>query len=116
MWQWRGCLGYRCHESPVDCNDDHGAVLCWFTDAFATGTDKSAVSGAMDLLALIDRGKYAERRKHSSIGFRGAVSEQNRVFSLDGLRKPLSILVRREMVTAQESTGFPERRKAGMWL
>jgi len=73
----------------------------------ATGAEKMAVSAGMDWLSLMDSGRYAESWRSASALFRGVITEEQWRTSLDGVRKPLGKLVRREMATAQESTALP---------
>lgn len=72
-----------------------------------SNAEKKQVSAAEVWLHLIDDGKYAESWKEASFYFRGAVSEQNWVASLEPVRKSLGKLVDREIVKMEESSSLP---------
>jgi Protein of unknown function (DUF4019) len=69
--------------------------------------DKTQLSAAQAWLSLIDSGNYSESWKEASIYFRGSVSEQSWVASLEAVRRPLGKLVSRDIAKTQESTSLP---------
>ncbi len=71
------------------------------------GAEKAAVTAAQAWLALVDSGKYRASWKEASSYFRGAVTEQKWVASLEGVRKPLGRLVSRTVTKAEESGSLP---------
>ena len=72
-----------------------------------SGAEKAAVSAAQTWLALADGGNYRISWKEASSYFRGAVSEQSWVASMEGFRKPLGKLVSRKITKAEESSSLP---------
>jgi hypothetical protein len=85
-------------------------VLIWsgFASALGdSGTEKIQVPAAQAWLSLVDGGNYSGSWKEASTYFRGAVSEQSWVASLEAVRKPLGKLVSRKMIKTQESNSLP---------
>ena len=69
--------------------------------------EKAVVSAAQAWLSLIDSGDYAGSWKEASTYFRGAVTEQTWVASLEGVRKPLGDVISRKVVRTQQSKTLP---------
>ncbi len=69
--------------------------------------EKAAVSAAQVWLSLIDSGNYAGSWKEASGYFRGAVTEQSWVASLEGVRKPLGDVISRKVVRTQQAKTLP---------
>jgi hypothetical protein len=89
-------------------------LVCFvFTSVWGESDIETQFTAAQSWLSFIDSGNYSESWKTSSTYFRGVVSEESWVGSLDAVRKPLGKLVNREIVETQESNslpGAPDRR------
>jgi hypothetical protein len=69
--------------------------------------EKAATAAAESWLSKIDTGSYAVSWREASAYFQGAVTEQAWTGSLDGLRKPLGLLVSRKLKSAQHTKAVP---------
>jgi hypothetical protein len=69
--------------------------------------EKAAVSSAEKWLRIIDEGKYAESWTDSAEFFRTAVTQEQWVQSLQGVRKPLGRLVSRTIKSKTYRTSLP---------
>ena len=69
--------------------------------------EKAAVSAAEKWLRMIDEGKYAESWKGSAELFRNAVTQEQWVQSLQGVRKPLGKLLSRAVKSKTYTTSLP---------
>jgi hypothetical protein len=72
-----------------------------------TGTESEQVSAAQVWLSHIDNGNYSGSWDEASLYFRRAVTEQNWVQALDGVRKPLGNPASRKIVNTSESSTLP---------
>ncbi|MBP1751880.1 MAG: hypothetical protein H6Q57_716 [Geobacteraceae bacterium] len=70
-------------------------------------TEKTAGSAARSWLTLVDKDRYAESWKEASAYFRGAVSMNTWVTSLDGVRKPLGRVLSRKLRTTRQYKELP---------
>jgi hypothetical protein len=70
-------------------------------------TEKTAASAARTWLTLIDKDRYAESWQEASAYFRGAVSMNTWVTSLDGVRKPLGRVLSRKLKTTRQYKELP---------
>ncbi len=84
-------------------------LICFgFTQLWAgSDTEKAVVSAAQTWLSAIDSGNYVGSWNGASTYFRGAVTEQNWVTSLEAVRKSLGKLVSRKIVKTQETNSLP---------
>lgn len=84
-------------------------LICFgFTQLWAgSDVERTAASAAQTWLSAIDSGNYVGSWNGASTYFRGAVTEQNWVTSLEAVRKPLGKLVSRKIVKTQESNSLP---------
>ena len=69
--------------------------------------EKAAVSSAETWLKMIDEGKFAESWEDSAELFRNAVTQEQWVQSLQGVRKPLGRLLSRTTKSKTYKTSLP---------
>jgi hypothetical protein len=69
--------------------------------------ERVAVHAALDWLALIDRGAYAESWQGASTYFRGAITQTGWAASLRGVRAPLGAMRSRQPRTTKEAGSLP---------
>ena len=69
--------------------------------------EKAAVTSAENWLKMIDEEKYAESWKDSAELFRNAVTQEQWVQSLQGVRKPLGRLLSRTVKSKTYTTSLP---------
>ena len=81
--------------------------LSFFSALADDAAEKAAGVAAPAWLMQIYAGRYAASWKDASAYFRAAVSEKNWSDALNGSRKPLGKLLRRELIKAQSATSLP---------
>jgi hypothetical protein len=71
------------------------------------GAERAATTAAQAWLALTDGRDYNSSWKEASSYFRGAITEQNWVASMEGFRAPLGKMLSRRVSKTQESNSLP---------
>lgn len=69
--------------------------------------EKQAISAAIQWLALVDEGKYAESWKVAATYFKGAIKEDQWGQSLQAVRAPLGDLISRKVKNKSYQTSLP---------
>lgn len=92
-------------------------ILMWLLVALSTVSsgpavaddeaEAAAVEAAVEWLAVVDDGDYAESWKLAAEYFKGAVTEEKWEQALTGARQPLGALVSRQLRSKQYATSLP---------
>lgn len=92
-------------------------ILMWLLVALSTVSsgpavaddeaEAAAVEAAVEWLAVVDDGDYAESWKLAAEYFKGAVTEEKWEQALTGARQPLGALVSRQPKSKQYATSLP---------
>lgn len=117
MWRWRVDLlsaAAVCFVVVAGCGDrksgDESTVPA-DTGIERVEIDSTEVSAAVDSarvwLGIVDRGDYAGSWTAASPGFRGAVTREQWVSSMEGFRAPLGDLKVRNLESAKAATSLP---------
>ncbi len=84
------------------------AAIIFFTlSASVYSDDSAATEAALSWLALIDEDKYSESWSQSAPYFQSAISKQDWVGALNGVRKPLGAVKKREVLKSKSRSSLP---------
>jgi hypothetical protein len=86
------------------------ALLLAAAPVLAAGTppsEKEAIAAAQAWLEIVDKGDYPESWKQAAEYFRGAVSSDNWVQAVGGVRKPLGKMLSRKVKSAKLTHSLP---------
>jgi len=83
--------------------------LCFaLSDSWArSDTEEMALSAAQAWLTLVDSGDYSGSWKEASAYFRGGVTPENWQTTMEAFRRPLGMVISREVMQAEESASLP---------
>lgn len=84
-----------------------GTFLAVPSFAGNTQKEKAALAAAEQWLGLVDAEKYAESWGNAALIFRRAVNQEQWEQSLDGVRKPLGRLLKRNVKAKSYKTSLP---------
>lgn len=86
------------------------AIISMFLFSFAHAEQKTndmQIFTANEWLFLIDNGEYGKSWERTSAYFKGAVTEQNWILTLNGFRKPLGKVIQRRMDKMEQVDSLP---------
>jgi hypothetical protein len=86
------------------------ALLAMLSASLLMAQDKNTEAGqkaADRWLAVVDKGDYAASYERASSTFKGAVSKEDWIQKVKGVRDPLGKVVSRKLQSAQYSTTLP---------
>jgi hypothetical protein len=84
-----------------------GILLCVLPALADEGAEGKAVAASNAWLNLVDKAKYAESWDEAATYFKNAVTKEQWERSLQGVRKPLGSVIRRQLKSKQYSTTLP---------
>lgn len=68
---------------------------------------KAAIAAAESWLAMIDRGEYAQSWDQAASAFKGALTKEKWVETLNGVRQPLGKMISRKVKNSKYATSLP---------
>jgi Protein of unknown function (DUF4019) len=84
-----------------------GVLLCVPPVPADEGAEEKAVSASNAWLGLVDQAKYSESWDKAAAYFRRAVTKEQWEQALQGVRKPLGRVIRRQVKSTQYATRLP---------
>ena len=84
-----------------------GVLLCVPPVLADKGAEEKALSASKVWLGLVDRAQYSESWDKAAAYFRSAVTKEQWEQALQGVRKPLGRVIRRQLKSTQYTTRLP---------